>query len=251
MQPDTCSSTLGFVLVAGMAAGMYALDNGSALNADYQHSFTERDSGGWVSRPGNAWSSMVYAALAIYLWANATSRPLARGTESAVLAWFAYESWSYHATASRWKGCQDLWCVVYLCLSCTTRYLTRDDNVGVALTWCAMGPLLADAALNRPDNGIVVANNEGMISVLVYILLWFSIRKWVQFSAFAIAFTAKVIDMTLAKHGVHAGIVNGTSTFHVLTGLAMYYHYRDHILAEKSSPGGPASWSPLVASTKA
>jgi hypothetical protein len=49
---------------------------------------------------------------------------------------------------------------------------------------------------------------------------------------FALAFAAKVADIALARAGLHTSSpLNGTSAVHLLTGLAMYYHYRDEIAA--------------------
>jgi hypothetical protein len=84
-----------------------------------------------------------------------------------------------------------------------------------------------------------------MISVLVYMLLWFSIGKWKQFIAFALAFAAKVIDMELASAGYHTvSLINGTSAFHLLTGMAMYWHYNDTLLYKK-----PKNIKPVVTPT--
>lgn len=222
---------LSLVIVACAVAMVFVCD-GSELNTNYEDSFTERR-----DAPGNAYSSLVYAVLAFYLVRLPNPRrPRARATEAAVLLWFATLSFLYHHTASRWYGALDLWCVTYLCLSCLSRYLYTDDAQALAFTWTAMAPLLLDVAIRCPDSGVVVHSDLGIIGVLVYLLLAFSVGKWLQFAAFALAFAAKVADMALARAGHHTSSpLNGTSSFHLLTGLAMYLHYREEIAA-KATP---------------
>ena len=225
-----------WLLAAGVLAAAVALEfvhDGSARNMAYEDSFTERR-----DAPGNAYSSLVYAALALYLARlPAPRRPLARASEAAVLVWFAYLSFRYHHTTSRWHGALDLWCVTYLCVSCLSRYLYRADREALAFTWVFMIPLLLDVALESPDHGVVVSYNLGILIVLVYLLLSFSVGKWRQFTSFTLAFAAKIADMVLARAGYHTSSpLNGTSAFHLLTGLAMYYHYRDEIASPAADP---------------
>ena len=210
--------------VVAVAVAMEFVHDGTAYNTTYASGFTERR-----TAPGNTYSSLVYAALACYLaQLRAPARPRACATEAVILLWFAYLSFRYHHTTSRWHGSLDLWCVTYLCMSCLSRYLYSSDKQAVLFTWVAMVPLLADVAMHAPDNNAVVSFSKSIIGLLVYMLLACSVGKWRQFLAFALAFVAKVIDMELAKQGVHTtSPVNGTSLFHVLTGVAMYFHYRE------------------------
>jgi len=226
-----------FLAVIVLAIGLHFRDDASELNTKYSGEFTEEPWAHTVKRLGNAWSSWVYAVLGVYLASRPTTRPLAGAAEIPVLIWFASMSYSYHITTAKWNGAQDLWGVTYLCVSCLSRYLTEDDWKGVAFTWMVMGPLMADMAVHAPNKCIVVDNDLGIIGVLVYMLLWFSIGKWKQFIAFALAFTAKVIDMALASAGYHTtSAINGTSVFHLLTGLAMYYHYNDTLIPKVTKP---------------
>ena len=211
------------LLMLSVIISMEFVHDDSLKNTDYDDSF-------WESRDavGNTYSSLVYAALALYLMRRPSgSRPLGHASEIVVLFWFAYLSFRYHMTTSRWHGALDLWCVVYLCMSCLSRYRYDSDRDSVLFTWIAMVPLLIEAALDLPDGGHVVVDNLGIIGVLVYLLLSYSVGLWRQFSAFALAFTFKAGDMAMARAGKHTlSPVNGTSLFHMLTGLAMYYHYK-------------------------
>ena len=105
------------LITLALAIGLHYRDDASQLNGGYSGSFTEEPCGDSVARPGNAWSSWVYAFLAIYLVSRPTARPLARAAEMPVLVWFSCVSYGYHTTTARWTGAQDLWCVTYLCVS--------------------------------------------------------------------------------------------------------------------------------------
>ena len=74
--------------VLAIAVAMEFVPHDSADNTHYGDSFTEHR-----NAPGNAYSSLIYAVLAIYLVKlQAPRRARARATEVVVLAWFAYLS---------------------------------------------------------------------------------------------------------------------------------------------------------------
>ena len=159
-----------------------------------------------------------------------------RQSDVVVLVWLSVVSFRFHATELLWVETQDLWCVIYLCVSCLSRYICNTDARAILFTWAAMGPLLVEAVAQPVGAAAVEEYYIGIIGVLVYLLLWYSQSNGYQFAALLIAFVAKVADMAAAAEGMHtASPLNGTSVFHILTAAALYMHYRDVVGAEDSS----------------
>ena len=203
-----------------------------ALQKDtYQHLFTELDTGSTIKHVGNAYSSIIYAILGIWLSRVTTKQyELSRQSDVVVLLWLSVVSFRFHATELLWIETQDLWCVIYLCTSCISRYIERDDKAMV-FTWVAMGPLLLDAVIQRVGSAVVLENYIGIIGALIYILLWFSWKSKLQFGLLLVAFVAKLADMAAASNSMYTRWpINGTSAFHILTAAALYVHYKTEVL---------------------
>ena len=222
----------------GVAVALLMLANhlsyGMTETADgYGDSFMERAHGSGTQRIFNAYTSWVYAALALHiLWRLAyvgkVRWPKTMGVEAAVLGWFAYFSYRWHTDQQRWAGSEDIWCVTFLCASCLSRYIVPDSEGRAAVfTWIPMLVLAIDRRVHAPDTGDGVPGNTEIIGVLAYILLYYSVAKqqyW-QALAFGLAFLLKVLDMSVfSDHAVHP-LLSGTGWFHLLTGTAMFLHY--------------------------
>ena len=208
----------------------------SPRKTHYHELFTEQACEGHiVLHPGNAYSSIVFALLAVWLArASVPKWHRARETDVVVLLWLSVVSFRFHATESLWIETQDLWCVIYLCVSCLSRYVRKCDASATGFTWAAAGPLLIDAAAQPLGRAVVEQHYLGIIGVLVYVLLWYSTRHWGQFAALLLAFIVKVADMVAASQGLYTNSpVNGTSLFHILTAIALYYHYRDEVIRDR------------------
>lgn len=218
--------------VSAAAVAMGVLRDESALKEDYSSMFTESSSSGAVKHPGNAYSSFAYAWLALWLATRKTvAMRWSRQSDAAVLAWLSVVSFRFHMTESLWIETQDLWCVIYLCLACVARYMEGDDVRAMLLTWLAMAGLLADAAWQGVGEAVVEEHYMGIIGVLVYFLLRYSVGAWLQLLSLALGFGVKVADMWFAQDGQHTSVVaNGTSLFHVLTAVALWLHYRSVVV---------------------
>jgi hypothetical protein len=190
--------------------------------------------------PGNAWSSVVYTVLGLYLLAStADMRPWCRRSEGATLLWFSWLSFHFHATESAWTNALDITMVTHLCMSCLTHCLGLPDLACVGLTWTATGGLLANAWSHRydPSAAACVQHMVPLLAPLVAALLALQAQAgaWGRFAAFGGGFAVKLADRRLAAGGVRAGVVNGTSMFHLLTGAAMYLHYAEVLLTPLGS----------------
>ena len=178
------------VLVLLLAVAVTFARDESLRKDNYAALFTERTApGGHVRHPGNAFSSLAFAAVGLWLSrVTVATYAMARQSDVVVLLWLCVVSFRFHATESLWIETQDLWCVVYLCVSCLSRYIARTDSQSVLFTWVAMGALLVDAVAQPVGRAVVEQHYIGIVGVLVYALLWFSQSCWCQFAALLVAY---------------------------------------------------------------
>lgn len=225
------------VAVALLAVAITFARSSNLKKVNYKQLFTEQEHGSsTVKHPGNAYSSLAFAAVGVWLaWAPVPLLKMSRQSDVVVLLWLSVVSFRFHATESLWVETQDLWCVIYLCVSCLSRYVANTDARAVLFTWLAMGGLLIDAVAEPVGSAVVEQYYIGIIGVLVYVLLWYSQSSWWQFGLLLIAFVAKVADMAAAGAGKWTSSpVNGTSMFHLLTASALWVHYRDVVVERVS-----------------
>lgn len=215
-----------FAAIAGIAR------DENKIKTTYSTMFSESTASGAVKHPGNAYSSGAYLILAVWLATRKhVSMKWSRQSDAAVLAWLSVVSFRFHATESLWIETQDLWCVIYLCLACVARYTERHDAKAMLLTWLAMVILIIDACAQTLDQSIIQQHYFGIIGVLVYLLLRYSLCVPVQFLFLFVGFAVKMIDIMAAKDRMHTSSwLNGTSLFHVFTAVALYKHYKDEII---------------------
>ncbi len=204
------------------------------INPCYKNEFTERRCASSVLHPGNAYSSAIYTALgAMLLWNGSSERPWCCAVEGATLLWFSWLSYHYHATELEWAGALDITMVIHLCVSCLVQCLGLGDLACVALAWAATGGLLANVWSHRaePERSVPVRCMVPLLAPLVLALLHLQAAAgaWARFGAFGAGFAVKLLDRRLAPSR-RCGMVNGTSAFHLLTGLAMCMHYRRVLL---------------------
>ena len=206
--------------------------NEAVQKSTYSSMFTESTSSGSVKHPGNAFSSSAYLILAVWLATRKhASMKWSRQSDAAVLAWLSVVSFRFHATESLWIETQDLWCVIYLCLACVARYTEKNDNKALLLTWLAMFMLIVDAFAQNINNSIIQQHYFGIVGVLVYLLLRYSLCTPVQFVCLFVGFAVKLIDILAAQDSMHTSSwLNGTSLFHILTAVALYKHYNDEVI---------------------
>ena len=234
MLPWLLENVMALSAVGAVAAITHGQND--AKNPSYARDFTERRADGVALHPGNAWSSGVYGVLgSLLLWsAGKEQMRWCRSTEGAALLWFAWLSFSYHASECDWTGVLDITMVTHLCVSCLTHALRFPDLICVAIAWTTTCGLLASAwsHMREPAQSVPVKYMMHVLTPLVLMLLCIQARAgaWWRFSAFGVGFAVKLVDRWAAGHGARAGVINGTSAFHVLTGAAMYLHYQEMLM---------------------
>lgn len=221
--------TIKFLICIGFLINVLYKYGDNKRNPQYKSEFTERPNPGKVMHPGNAWSSVIYTALGIYLITTpAILRPWSRTSEGVTLIWFSWLSFNYHATESDWIGAMDITMVTHLCISCLAHSLDITDLKCMLIAWSITISFLANVIYQRYNvaNAIIVKFMIPIVTTLVVPLLWFQfgVSYW-RFFTFGTGFLLKLIDRKLAKYRIPLGIVNGTSVFHILTGMAMFMHY--------------------------
>lgn len=218
------------VLCAALAVTFARTEN--IRKENYITLFTESKTSNDIRHPGNAFSSFAFVFVALWLARAAVPMyKMARQADVVVLVWLSVVSFRFHATELLWIETQDLWCVVYLCVSCLSRYVANTDARSLLFTWTAMVPLLLEAVAQPVGSSVVEQYYIGIIGVLVYLLLWFSQDNGALFATLLTAFVAKVADMAAAAESMHTtSPLNGTSAFHILTALALFMHYTDEVV---------------------
>jgi len=95
------------------------------------------------------------------------------------------------------------------------------------MSWSILLYFLLNVYENKdePSNSITVKYMMPIVTTLVIILMWFQVGFWMRFFTFGLGFLLKKIDRIGADKGIILGVINGTSLFHILTGIAMYMHY--------------------------
>lgn len=225
---------VALTVVGAMAVVMHGQN--LKKNPIYVEEFTERRAQGGVLHPGNAWSSGVYAILGCLLLWNEGKGPLiwCRSSEGATLLWFAWLSFSYHASECYWTGALDITLVIHLCVSCLAHALLWPDLICVAIAWMVTCSLLASVwtHVKEPAQSVPVKYMMPLLTPLVLALLTIQALggSWWRFSTFGFGFAVKLMDRWAAGHGVRTGVANGTSIFHLLTGVAMYLHYEEMLM---------------------
>ena len=202
--------------------------NNIIKNPKYKNEFTEKNTLTSIKHPGNAWSSIIYAFIGLYLLNTSSSiRPYSRCVEGSLLIWFAWLSFTYHSTENDWIGALDITLVIHLCISCLTHSLGLADINCILMSWSILLYFLLNVYENKdePSNSITVKYMMPIVTTLVIILMWFQVGFWMRFFTFGLGFLLKKIDRIGADKGIILGVINGTSLFHILTGIAMYMHY--------------------------
>jgi hypothetical protein len=220
---NICSIFTIFVL-----AQKFHIKDNIAINPKYKTEFTEHTSETKIKHLGNAWSSVVYAMLGIYLLnTSSTNRPLSRSIEGALLIWFSWLSFRYHATEIDWIGALDITLVIHLCISCLTHSIGFTDINCILISWSILLYFLSNVYHNRdnPSESITVKHMMDIVTTLVILLMWYQIGYWTRFIMFGLGFILKKMDRIIASNGFELGVINGTSLFHVLTCIAMFMHY--------------------------
>jgi len=221
-------NTLCSIFTICVLKNTFHIKENNSINPKYKSEFTEYNSETRIKHWGNAWSSVVYAILGIYLLnTSATVRPLSRSLEGALLLWFSWLSFTYHATEIDWIGALDITLVIHLCISCLTHTLGFSDTNCILISWSILLYFLSNVYHNRsnPSNSITVKYMMNIVTSLVILLMWYQIGYWLRFFTFGLGFLLKKIDRVIASNGIAMGVINGTSLFHILTCLAMFMHY--------------------------
>lgn len=210
-------------------SSIFYKSNNITKNLKYNQEFTEKKKEGKIAHPGNAWSSISYAILGLYLLTTESStRPLSRSIEGALLIWFSWLSFTFHATEIDWIGALDITVVIHLCIACLTHLLGIPDMLCIITSWSITLLLLTNVYYNEnnPSNSITVKHMMNIVTPLVFAILYLLIGQLDRFIIFGLGFALKKIDRIASMRGIVLGSINGTSAFHILTCVAMYLHYQ-------------------------
>ena len=205
-------------------------------NPEYAMQFTEKTTGDFIRHRGNAWTSIIYLLIGFSLLTTdgTGQRPLTRSLLGTMNIEFATFSFLYHATEDQWVGVLDAIWLQNLCAASLFMLVGLSDLTVVVLTLIFLCFEVTNLFTKHRQYPIMCFGEKYMIHVLTPLVLLILTavailhHDWVDFWYFSTAFSIKAIDRNLARlcRGFRTtSPIQGTSMFHLLTGIVMFRHY--------------------------
>ncbi len=188
----------------------------------------------WVVEPSNAWSSVLYVVLGLYMLVQAL-RPVAPRSIAVAAAqiMIGVGSFFFHATGTFWGEFVDqfglfmLSALILACSAAQARHLTARQTVGMYVAIVVASALLL--WLVRPI-GIPLFAAQLVVGLAWQVLLWRNsegpIRAahrpfFLGVGLFLVSFSIWVTDITRLVCDPHNHIVTGHAIWHVLNAICI------------------------------